>query len=377
MAAYTTIDDPSAHFHTQLYTGNGSNPRNITNDGNSNLKPDFIWIKNRTDNSTDNITCNSSLGFDAPKGEGYPWENGPFGGQLATNSNGGISVPQATYGYVSAHLTDGFTVAAGGTNGDSCNANNKDYVAWQWKANGGTTTNLTGGNINSVVQANQTAGFSIVMYDGNDATGQSVNHGLGTTPQVVWVKRWNGTGDWFVYHETLGNTKHMHLNNQNAQATTSDFGNYGPNAQSFYTNNTGTCINGESYVAYCFADVQGFSKFGSYIANGQADGPFVYTGFKPGFVILRNATNSGYLWWILDSKRNPFNVTDTIMYTDYTDGDFDGSAHASNMGIDFLSNGFKITTNHTAVNNTGSINLYMAFAENPFVSSTGIPATAR
>ena len=168
--AYTNIDDPSAHFQVATYTGNGSS-QNITNDGNSDLKPDLLWTKQVDANSTDHVVANSSIGWDAPKGVGYPWENGPFGGQMATNSTGAESTPTATYGYASAALTDGFTVSAGGTNADNCNKNTKEFVAWQWKANGGTTTSFSesGNNPGGTRQTNVDAGFSIITYTGTGA----------------------------------------------------------------------------------------------------------------------------------------------------------------------------------------------------------------
>ena len=348
--AYTNIDDPTEHFQTKLWTGNATN-RTIDLDENATMQPDFSWVKSRS-NTYEPYMQNSTSGTSK-----YLRSH-----SSASEQNGTI----VTYN------SSGFGIGSGAEN----NTNNTTNVGWFWKGNGGTTSSLTGGNINSVVQVNQTAGFSIVTYTGNTGTGQSVNHGLGVTPTFIMVKKISGTGDWFVYNRRLGNTKHMHLNTDAAVSTTSEFGNYGPNADSFYVS-SGTCENTENYIAYCFADIQGYSKFGSYIANGSADGPFVYTGFKPGLVILRNSTNSGYNWWMLDSKRNEFNLTDLVLYTNLTATEFDGSGHASNMGVDFLSNGFKVRTTNTAINNNGGETIYMAWAENPFVTSTGVPATAR
>ena len=345
-----TIDDSTEHFQIKLWTGNATN-RTIDLDENATMQPDFSWVKSRS-NTYEPYLQNSTSGTSK-----YLRSH-----SSASEQNGTI----VTYN------SSGFGIGSGAEN----NTNNTTNVGWFWKANGGTTSSMTGGNINSVVQANQTAGFSIVTWSGNDATGQSVNHGLGATPTFIMAKRTNGTADWYVYHRSLGNTKHMHLNNQNAVSTTSDWGNYGPDANSFYTNNTGTCISGQDYIAFCFAPIQGYSKFDYYTGTGNADGPFVYCGFKPGLVIIRNTTNSGYLWWMLDSKRPGFNFTDQILYTDGTYAEYDGSGHATNMGIDILSNGFKVKTTNTAINNDGSNNIYMAWAENPFVSSEGVPTTA-
>jgi hypothetical protein len=368
MAAYTTIDDSSEFFQTALYTGNGSS-QNITNDGNSDLQPDFLWTKERTNGSTNHVLANSNLGWNAPKGEGYPWENGPFGGQMDSSSTGAESTPAATYGYASAALTDGFTVSAGGSNADNCNKNNAQFVAWQWKSNGGTKANNDSGNIVASVQANTTSRFSIVTYTGNGATGQAVRHGLGATPTFFIIKRRDGAADWFVYHQVLGNTKHVHLNKTDAVATTSDFGNYGPDVNNFYVNNTGTCINNEKYIAYCFADVQGYSKFGSYTGNGNANGAFVYTGFKPAFLMWKITSNNN--WRMVDTKRG---VNGAIPRIKPNANSAEGSAGDN---VDLLSNGFKFRSTASSANTSGASYIYIAFAENPFVTSTGVPATAR
>ena len=348
--AYTTIDDPTEHFQTKLWTGNATN-RTIDLDENATMQPDFSWVKSRS-NTYEPYMQNSTSGTSK---------------YLRSHSSS-----SEQNGTVVTYNSSGFGIGSGAEN----NVNNTTNVGWFWKGNGGTTSSLTGGNINSVVQVNQTAGFSIVTYTGNTGTGQSVNHGLGVTPTFIMVKKISGTGDWYVYNRKLGNTKHMHLNNQNAVSTTSDFGNYGPNADSFYVSG-GTCENASNYIAYCFADIQGYSKFSSFIANGQADGPFVYTGFKPGLVILRNTTNSGYNWWMLDSKRNEFNLTDLILYTNGTWAEYDGSGHASNMGVDFLSNGFKLRSSNGKYNGLGSDYAYAAFVDFPFVSSNSKIGTAR
>ena len=356
--AFTTIDDPSAFFQILTYTGNGST-QDVTNTGNSDLQPDMVWIKARTTTNGVPHIHDSTRGVDSNSGK-----------YLRTDAN---SAEADDANGIRAFNTDGFKTGDGWFSG----ASSYPYVAWQWKANGGTTTNQTGANINSVTQANTTAGFSIVTYTGNGGTGQSVKHGLGATPEMVWVKRRDGAGDWFVYTDALGNTKHMHLNTDAAVSTTSDFGNYGPDSTSFYVNNTGTCINNETYVAYCFAPIQGYSKFGYYTGTGNADGPFVYCGFKPKMIVLRNSTNAGYNWWILDSARKEHNFTDEVLYTNLDAAEYDGSGHATNMGADFYSNGFKIRTSNTAVNNNGSNNIYMAWAESPWVSSEGVPTTAK
>jgi len=374
--AYTNIDDPSAYFQTLTYTGNGSNPRNLTNDGNSDLKPDFIWTKNRTDGGTDHVVTNSSFGFDAPNAtfEGGAGSDETLNGQLSPNSTAKQNNPAATYGYISGHLTDGFTAAAGGTNGDVANANAKNFVAWQWKANGGTTSTNTEGDINSTVQVNQDAGFSVVMYEPTDTTSRNIGHGLGTTPGLIIIRNRKRIENWRVWHQSMG------------------AGGYSLDSAAAYNTSTSTLINTVNstifnvgtdfsvngafpYAAWCWVEKQGYSKFGKYIGNGVNNaGPFVYTGFKPALIMIKSTTATGatYLW---DTKRNPFNGADDTLNAAEAD------AETSNgiMTVDILSNGFKIknTGANNGTNQSGTKYVYYAFAENPFVTSTGIPTTAR
>ena len=371
MAAYTTIDDPSAHFQTLVYTGNGSNPRNLTNDGNSDLKPDWIWGKNRTDNGTDHILTNTTLGLNPPITDSL----------LSSNSTGGVNTPNPTYGYVSAMLTDGFTAVAGGTNGDNFNANSKEFVAWQWKANGGTTaTNTTGNGIDSVVQANTTAGFSIVTYTGNGTqSGQTVGHGLGAVPKMIISKdRTNSSNvvSWRVYHVGIGPTKYIELQSTAAESTFNDWDDTAPTSSVYSVGGAGgytpTNTNNALYVAYCFAEIQGYSKFGKYVGNGNADGPFVYTGFKPAFLMMKESSSAGGNWVIFDNKRDVDNVLIHRLHPNTTAGD-----NTSRNYIDFYSNGFKMRNTDADHNQSGQTMIYMAVAENPFVTSTGIPTTAR
>ena len=375
--AYTDIDDPSAFFQATLYTGNGSHPRNITNDGNSDLKPDFLWLKKRNQAGTDHVLANSSIGWDAPKGNGYPWENGPFGGQMASNSTGAESTPSATYGYISAALTDGFTAAAGGTNGSVANENGKTYVAWQWKSNGGTKANNTTGSIDSVVQANTDAGFSIVTYTGTGGN-ITVGHGLGVAPNAIIIKSRSNAAPWVVWTSGMaGTTSVMELNATGAEQTVSNYWYNGFSSTTFglgtgtYSHNT----NNYTYVAYCFAEKQGYSKFGKYVGNGNADGPFVYTGFKPAFVMTKR-TDSTSGWFIQDIKRGIRNSSSGTALEANTNLAESGIG-ATNYDIDFLSNGFKLRQSNAYLNASGGSYIYMAFAENPFTTSTGIPTTAR
>ena len=389
--AYSDIKDPSAHFQIATYTGNGSNPRNITNDGNSDLQPDLVWLKNRTDNSTDHVLANSSIGWDAPRGQGYAWENGPFGGQLASNSNGAASTPQATYGYVSAALTDGFTAAAGGTSGDTVNKNTKEFVAWQWKANGGSTTSVSASGTGSgcvnacTYQANTTAGFSIITYTGRDDqlnNGQHsiLKHGLGVAPTFTMLKRRDSSADWYVMGKKVtsasaySNNEYLSLNDSDAINGNSYVGSVAPTSTDIYLGNELVNIADAEYVMYAFADIQGYSRFGKYAGNANADGPFIYTGFKPALVIIKVTSNAGYDWWLTDNKRNPQNEMDKWIFPDLANAEYNGAG--ASKDIDFLSNGFKLRSSDDGFNGTGKTYIYMAFAENPFVAG-GVPTTAR
>ena len=362
MAAYTTIDDPSAHFQTALWTGDGNDNKQITNDGNSDLKPDLVWLKDRTQ-------AESHAWFDSSRGASV---------RLQSNNTNAESTESATQ---KSFTTDGFTV---GTSASVNNGSNPDqYVGWQWKANGGTTaTNTTGNGIDSVVQANTTAGFSIVTYTGNGTqSGQTVGHGLGAVPKVIISKDRNASSNvphWRVYHESIGNTKYLSLSEDVAASVFNDWDNTTPTSSVYSVGGAGgytpTNNNNTPYVAYVFAEKQGYSKFGKYIGNGSADGTFVYLGFQPAFVMLKSSSIA-VPWLMFDNKR------------DIANGDMDyllasSNAAESNAGlgnsapIDFLSNGFKLR-NADAYASGANTYIYMAFAENPFVTSTGIPTTAR
>ena len=375
--AYTNIDDPSAHFQVATYTGNGSS-QNITNDGNSDLKPDLIWTKQLDANSTDHVLANSSIGFNAPKGVGYAWENGPFGGQMATNSTGAESTPTATYGYASAALTDGFTVSAGGTNADNCNKNTKAFVGWQWKANGGTTTSFSesGNNPGGTRQTNVDAGFSIITYTGTGANAScQLAHGLGKAPEWIIFKRREAAQVWAVWHKELGDDYKLVLNALDGKDADGAFMNSTlPDATNIYVGGTSvnTNANNGTYNCYAWTSIQGYSKFGKYTGSGDADGPFVYTGFKPAYVLIKPDTANNH-WVAMDTTRDEYNGGGTA----YIFPNANEAQQTSYERMDFLSNGFKLRTNGGEWNGSGRNILYMAFAENPFVTSTGVPVTAR
>ena len=347
--AYTTINDPSAHFHTHLYTGNNSN-RSETNDANAgDFQPDWVWIKARSEVKAGRI-------FDSTRGATkviYP---------SATNAEGTTATSLTSFD------SDGFSLG----NSDGINKNTITYVAWQWKANGGTTASNTDGSITSTVQANTTAGFSIITYTGTGSNA-TIGHGLGATPSFIIFKERDANDNWSVFHTSVGNTGKLRLNGTNATITASTIFNDTSPTSSVYTTGTDGELNG-SMVAYCFTEIQGYSKFGSYEGNGNADGTFVYLGFKPAFVMIKNADGSGDEWVMLTGKiatgTNSNPLTDAL-YANST------GAETGVFTTDFLSNGFKLRHTSGATSTSGETYTYMAFAEHPFVSSEGVPTTAR
>ena len=352
--AYTNIDDPSAYFHTQLYTGNGST-QNITNNANAgNFKPDYIWTKARGDNG-------SHTNQDSNRGAGK---------QFYPN----LTYQEENVQGVSAFLTNGFSLGSNGTS----NANNVTHVAWQWKCNGGTTASNSDGTITSTVQANTTAGFSIITYTGTGSVG-TIGHGLGVAPKMLIVKNRTTALDWAIYHKDLTDDGYVvAFNNTDAQADsgTNRWNHTAPTSSVIHIGaGQQTNQNTNNMVCYAFAPIQGYSKFGSYVGNGHVRGPFIYTGFKPAFLIVKNITNSGYDWAMTDNKRSPVNEVDKYLWPNSTGSEYSGSG--INLDMDYLSNGIKLRTSRSETNHNGATFIYMAFAENPFVTSTGTPATAR
>ena len=347
--AYTTIDDPSAYFQAKGYAGNSVDNTAITNDGNSNLQPDLIWFA-RYDTPGDKFLLNSSRGVTK------------FLISSGTDAEG------TSTSIVKSFDTNGFSV---GTNSNS-NSSSSNYVAWQWKANGGTTSSNTDGSVTSTVQVNQDAGFSIVTYTVGIAGGNhSVGHGLGVATDFIVIKCRGTAQDWLVYHSSLGSGNYIKLNTTAGSVAYADSFGDGVTSSVFGYNYAGTTIANQPYIAYCFAEKQGYSKFGSYVGNGNDNGPFIYTGFKPAFVLTKG-TNASQ-WRLYDSARSPNNVNINRLFP-YTNS---AEATDTDAGIDMLSNGFKIRGSGGDYNASGTTYIYMAFADNPLVTSTGIPTTAR
>ena len=354
--AYTTIDDPSAYFHIQLYTGTGSS-QSITNDANAgDFKPDWIWAKNRSDSA-------GHIAFDSTRGVNK---------NLTVNSTDAEATVTTQ---VTAFNTDGFTMGSNnGANGSSDN-----LVAWQWKANGGTTTSVSAsGAVNAGThQANTTAGFSIVTYTGEDNSGDTVTHGLGAVPHVIIVKNRTTGAHWAMYHHKNTSAPETDRLLLSATNVTGDYDNYwsdtAPTSSVFTVGTNGDTGDADNYVAYCFTEVQGYSKFGSYTGNGNADGAFIYLGFKPAWLLVKQ-TDGADNWQLVDNKRDPINLVDAFLMPDTSSAE---NTHDNNIQVDFLSNGFKCRNTNSVFNGSGNSYIYMAFAEHPFVSSKGVPVTAR
>ena len=342
--AYTTIDKPTDYFNTKLYTGTGSS---LANTG-VGFQPDLTWIKGRS-GATEHVLTDSVRGVTK---------------ELSSNDTGAEeTVAQG----LTAFGSDGFTV---GTDG-SYNTSSATYASWNWLASNSTASN-TDGSITSTVSANTTSGFSIVSYTGNGSTA-TVGHGLGATVDMVIVKdRSRGTEHWVVYHKDLGKDKLLLLSGTDASATSSNYwGTSTPDSSVFGVQSGSTSNNwsGDNFIAYCFAEKKGYSKFGSYTGNGNADGTFVYTGFKPAFVLLKNSTGANG-WEMRDNKRPGYNLSSGTLAPNSSDAETTGE------GIDILSNGFKLRASGNGQNGANTY-IYMAFAEAPFVNSNGVPCNAR
>ena len=354
--AYTAIDDPSAHFQVTLYTGNGSANHAITNDGLSDLQPDLVWIKNRD-------AADANCVFDSNRGATVI---------MYSNASTADATDADT---LDSFASDGFQVDAD----VKVNTNTEKYVAWQWKANGGSTSaNTTGTNIDSVVQANTTAGFSIVTFDFNGSTGGTVGHGLGAVPSVIIVKNRENVADWQMFWQSLGEENRIQLNTTAAVADNSLWADTAPTSTVFSVGNSAefnTTADDQAALAYCWTPIQGYSKFGEYTGNGAADGTFVYTGFKPAWVMLHEYTSGNTNdSFIYDIKRSTFNAMDDILLSNEPDAETTGRAD-----VDFLSNGFKCRATHADTNRDDGTFLYMAFAHQPLVTSDdggSIPCTA-
>ena len=343
--AYSSISKPELYFNTKLFTGTAGSGQAITGVG---FQPDMIWIKHRTDVSDHVLT-------DAVRGVTK---------YLRPNAQDAETTNAQS---ITAFGTDGFTH---GTLGDIDATGN--VCSWNWKA--GTTSGLSGGTITpSSYSINTTSGFGIYKYTGTGSAG-TIAHGLGSTPKMFLVKCTSNNDTWGGYHADVGATKYMELDSTAAQQTsTVPWNDTEPTSSVFTVGNwSATNGNGRTYVAYCFVEKKGYSKFGKYTGNGNVDGTFVYTGFAPAFVMTKRSDSTSD-WLICDNKRPGYNVINKKLFPNGT------SAEDSYDSFDFVSNGFKIRSSGSGHNANNGTFIYMAFAEEPLVANVGssIPATAK
>jgi len=343
--AYSTISKPSLYFNTKLYTGNGGT-QSITG---VNFESDLTWIKSRSSGAWHNL-------FDAVRGATK---------RLQVNSDGAESTETNS---LTSFDSNGFTV---GSSGD-VNGSGNSTVAWNWKA--GTTSGITQGSATitpSSYSINSTSCFSIIKWTGTNANA-TIPHGLGVAPKMIIIRRLDSTSDWVVYHSSIGNTKRIVLNSSAVQSGASSgwFNNTSPTANVFSVGTDGGS-NGstDNYIAYCFAEKTGYSKIGDYTGNGNADGTFIYCGFKPAWVMIK-PTTVAQNWQIHDTKRDGYNPNNDNLSSN------NSNSEADNKFIDIVSNGFKLRRSDV-LNVSGDPYIYIAFAEAPLVGTNNVPCTAR
>ena len=356
--AYTTIDNPTSFFDTTTWSTVDTSIDTL------NFQPDWVWLKSRSNADT-------QVAFDSVRGANK---------RLAPSEN---AVESTTSDELTAFNSDGFTLGTG----DNVNRSSQTMVAWSWKAgtafsNDASATGI--GTIDSSGSTNQTVGFSIVGYTGNGSASQSVAHNLGGTPEMIIFKCRETVTDWITFHTKLGGAnKNVSLNTNSAAGTDTDyFANTNPTSTVFSVGAASNTNRGsEGMIAYCFRSIKGYSKFGTYAGNGNEDGLFIYTGFKPAWLMVKRISTTG-AWLMYDSVRNPSNLTDKKLLAN-EHGAENASASpsgvtASTNNLDLLSNGFKFRRADGYENASGSTYIYMAFAEAPFVTAgTKAPGTAR
>ena len=353
--AYTTFQ-PKDYFNTKLYTGDGNATNAITGVG---FQPDWVWIKNR------GTTARHVL-FDAVRGSQKALFSHLTDAEQSTNQ----------YGTLNSFDSDGFTVADGSSSGERTNNSSENYVSWNWKASGTSGSSNSDGSISSTVSANDTAGFSIVKYTGNETGTRTIGHGLGAVPKAMIIKQITDDSlNWVVYPHSIGATNQLLLNNENVESTSSAyFADTTPTSSVFSLGgNHNVNQNSKDFIAYCFAEKSGYSKFGLYEGNGSADGSFVYTGFKPAWILIKGKGTTEY-WHMYDNKRVGYNAAggNRRLIPGLN------NAETTTIDIDILSNGFKQRATFGNQNASGGSYIYMAFAEEPFATSgTKAAGTAR
>ena len=352
--AFSTINKSTDYQHTHLYTGNGGASHAITGVG---FQPDVLWIKCRT--GAENHVLVDAVRGDSPDTSGY-YELRPDTTQASTSGSYNT--------IVSAIGADGFTV---GVN-DIVNTNLQPYTSWNWLANGAGSSNGDG-DITSTVSVNTTAGISICKVVKSGTSIETFGHGLGAVPKMIIGKAASQTSNWITYHQAIGNTKAIYLNDNSIQVDSVTFWNDTTPTSSLVTLGSDNAWDGTE-MFYCFTDIAGYSKFSSYIGNGNTEGTFVYTGFKPSFVMIKGAISgdgdAAQNWELYDNKREGYNPDNDSLSPSTT------GAEGTQNRIDFLSNGFKIIISSDGVNDNNSTYIYAAFGQ-PIISNSGTCATAR
>ena len=343
--AYTVIDKSTNFFTPKLYTGNGG----TTTVTGIPFEPDMTWIKNRSAAGDNEI-------YDKLRGATY---------RIYPNS---VAAQDALAEGLQAWTSDGFRV---GTN-SAINGNGNNIVSWNWKANGQGSANSDGSINTTYTSANTTSGFSIIQYTGNATAGATIGHGLGKVPKMIIFRRYAQAENWGVYFSALGNTKSLNLNLTGAEATDANFLNSTTPTSSLITLGTSVLSNASNpMIAYAFAEIPGFSKFGLYEGNGNFNGPFVYTGFKPSFIMVK-AKGQTESWYINDNKRPGYNTNN--YYLNPNTNSAEGTSTTLATGL--LSNGFKPFNSDTSMNTSGQGYVYMAFGQT-LVGTNNVPANAR
>ena len=331
--AYTTIDNPELYFQTKTYSGSSSDVT-VTFDGSEDMQPDVVWLKKRG-GSGDHLIYDSVRGVNK---------------RLQPNATDAEVDRSSNNDELKSFNSDGWTLGTFNSNVTGAGSTN---VSWNWKESA-------------------TAGFDIVSYTGN-ATNRTISHSLSAVPKMIIVKNRADAVEWQIYHQGIGNDHSIFLDLDNGKDAGSFYWNDTTPTSSVFSVGTYSGTNGSSdnMIAYCFADIQGFSKFGSYSGNSNADGPMIFLGFKPAFVIVKLVSSSGGSWNIFDNKREGYNPDNDALFADVN------GAETTTDYLDFLSNGFKIRRNSSDINSSGETYIYMAFAESPFVNSNGVPNNAK
>ena len=371
----SAIIKPQRHFDTLIWDGNSTQDRNITG---LEFKPDFVWIKSRNGGTYGGGLYYHHMIWDVLRGVGSNTIGASSRKELTVNQSyeeGRGANYTDYYGHVSSFNKDGFQLDhVTGEPPLYVNRNTNTYVGWCWKAGGAGVSN-SDGSITSTVSANTEAGFSIVTYAGSGSNA-TIGHGLDEAPQVLFVKTRTSADHWAIYHHSVGNTKILYLNLSNSPATSSNYWNDTTPTSTVFSigsdNKTGK--SGDNYVAYCWHEVPGYSKFGSYKGNGSADGPFIHLGFRPAWFLQKKTSGTGN-WYLFDNKRSGFNVDNDMLVPNETDAEYDGDTYPR---LDFLSNGIKWRDAGSSVHNAANATyVYMAFAESPTETIFGLDANAR